>query len=212
MKSGAEIGDRRGRSCTTKVSVRDAGGKITGLVGITLDITEREPAREALDRERALLRTLIDLLPDHVLREGRPRQFILANRAVAQGSWARPGLVPDREIRQGFLSTRRRCPIRSAEEDVLAGRSMFNKEESVTHPDGVRRFVLPTRCRSRTPPGTSPGWWASVVTSPNGNGGGAIAAERGETRERATHGQTGELGVRPRQPHDLSLRPAAWVG
>src|SRR5262249_29162621 len=38
---------------STKVPIRDPGGKITGLVGISKDITERRLAEEALERQLA---------------------------------------------------------------------------------------------------------------------------------------------------------------
>ena len=51
---------------TSKLPLRDQNGKIIGLVGIGRDITEQKRAGEALARERLLLRTLIDNLPDHI--------------------------------------------------------------------------------------------------------------------------------------------------
>jgi PAS domain S-box-containing protein len=51
---------------TTKVILRDAQGKVTGFIGLGQDITDRKQAEEALARERSLLRTLIDSLPDAI--------------------------------------------------------------------------------------------------------------------------------------------------
>ena len=50
-----------------------------------LDISEREQAQEELGRERNLLRTLVDALPDQVFVKDRESRFLLANQTVLQG-------------------------------------------------------------------------------------------------------------------------------
>jgi PAS domain S-box-containing protein len=86
---------------TSKLPLRDQNGKITGLVGMGRDITEQKRTEEALrqahdelekrvaertaelSRERLLLRTLIDNLPDYVYAKDAEGQFVIANVAVA---------------------------------------------------------------------------------------------------------------------------------
>jgi len=48
---------------TTKVPLRDNNGKIIGLVGASLDITERKRAEEALRQEQEFSKLVIDSLP-----------------------------------------------------------------------------------------------------------------------------------------------------
>src|SRR5262249_27347922 len=50
----------------TKVPLRDAAGKVSGLVGIGRDVTDQHEAERALARERNLLWTLMDNLPAHI--------------------------------------------------------------------------------------------------------------------------------------------------
>ena len=104
---------------TSKLPLRDQGGKIVGLVGIGRDITnrkqveqtlaerteevvqrnrelagtnttlqkliaERKRIEQALDRERLLLRTLIDNLPDYVYAKDAEGRFVITNVAVAR--------------------------------------------------------------------------------------------------------------------------------
>jgi PAS domain S-box-containing protein len=66
---------------TTKVILRDAEGKVTGFIGLGQDITERKQAEEALNRERSLLRTLIDSLPDAIYAKDTAGRKTMANPA-----------------------------------------------------------------------------------------------------------------------------------
>ena len=80
---------------TTKVPLRDRKDKIIGLVGISRDITERRQAEEALRRseasereQRALLRTVIDNLPDYIFAKDREGRFMMGNKAHTQAAHA----------------------------------------------------------------------------------------------------------------------------
>lgn len=66
---------------TTKAPVVDDEGNVMGIVGITADITQQKKAEKALERERTLLRTLIDLLPGPIYAKDAACRKILANRA-----------------------------------------------------------------------------------------------------------------------------------
>jgi PAS domain S-box-containing protein len=68
---------------TTKVPLKRKDGAIIGILGIGRDITNFKLTEEALDRERNLLRMLIDNLPDHIYAKDINSRFILANKAVA---------------------------------------------------------------------------------------------------------------------------------
>ncbi|MEQ2006922.1 MAG: PAS domain S-box protein, partial [Limisphaerales bacterium] len=76
-------GKRRWYSLT-KVPLRDERGKITGLVGIKHDITERKLAEENLARERNLLRTVIDNLPAYVFVKDTRGRYLLVNEPHRQ--------------------------------------------------------------------------------------------------------------------------------
>ncbi len=97
--------DEQGRKkwlLTSKLPVRDREGKIVGLVGIGRNITDRKQAEEDLRRahdelekqvaertaeiskERLMLRTLIDNLPDIVFIKDAQSRFTMLNMACAQ--------------------------------------------------------------------------------------------------------------------------------
>ncbi len=71
----------------------DASGKISALLGISRDVTERRMAREALAAERNLLRTVIDNLPDRIQVKGPTLRYTLANEA-----WRRARVPGGRDI------------------------------------------------------------------------------------------------------------------
>ncbi|MBV7329672.1 response regulator [Chloroflexi bacterium TSY] len=63
--------------------LRDDHGNVTGLISVGVNITERVQAERALETERKLLRTLIDILPDYIYAKDQESCFILANWALA---------------------------------------------------------------------------------------------------------------------------------
>jgi len=69
---------------TNKIPLRDRDGRITGLVGMSMDITDRVCAELAVREERNMLRTLIDALPQWIYLKDTKSRFILANRRCAE--------------------------------------------------------------------------------------------------------------------------------
>lgn len=68
----------------TKVPMRDRQGVITGLIGISRDISALKRLEASLVEERALLRSLVDHLPDFIYALDVDGRFILANKAFAE--------------------------------------------------------------------------------------------------------------------------------
>jgi diguanylate cyclase (GGDEF)-like protein/PAS domain S-box-containing protein len=82
--------DSQGNSAwilTTKVPLRDGNGRITGLVGIGRDITERKRAEEALNESKLLFHLLIESLPQNIYAKDIDGRFVFANQryCVTQG-------------------------------------------------------------------------------------------------------------------------------
>jgi len=69
---------------STKMPLCDRRGRIIGTFGISKDITKRKQAEEALLNERALFRTIIDLIPDAVYVKDAAGRKILANPKEVQ--------------------------------------------------------------------------------------------------------------------------------
>lgn len=60
---------------------RDASGAPLYYIRIIEDITERKQAEEMMARERALLRTIIDTLPDHIYAKDKNGTYMIANKS-----------------------------------------------------------------------------------------------------------------------------------
>jgi len=68
---------------TTEVPMLDENGQVTGLVGVSLDITERKRIEKELEDERTLLHTLINAMPDYIYIKDRESRFVIGNTATA---------------------------------------------------------------------------------------------------------------------------------
>ncbi len=68
---------------STKILLRDAQGKIVGLVGMGRDITESKQAEEQLRQSENFLRQVIDLVPYFIFAKDKESRFLLTNKANA---------------------------------------------------------------------------------------------------------------------------------
>ena len=69
--------DRIGR--TTRVPLRDEGGAVVGVVGITRDVTDERRAQAEVEAQRLLLQATVDALPLSVLVMDGDLRVVLAN-------------------------------------------------------------------------------------------------------------------------------------
>jgi PAS domain S-box-containing protein len=142
---------------TSKLPLRDENGKITGLVGIGSDITERKLAEEALARERSLLRTLIDNLPDCVYAKDAAGRKILANPAdlinlrcktEAEAIGKTDFELFPRDIAEKFWAD---------DQKVIQGVPVINRAEYVLDENGGKRWLLTSKLPLRDQDGTIAG-------------------------------------------------------
>ena len=117
------------------------------------DITERKRAEETLERERNLLRTLIDHIPDAIYVRDTANRFVLANETVARrmGAASPADLIGKTDA--DFYPAKQAAHFTALDREVLAGRALVNFEEDITHLDGKRRFILATKVPLRNAQG-----------------------------------------------------------
>ena len=131
---------------TTKLPLRDAGGKIVGLVGVGRDITEQRQAEESLARERRFLRALIDNLPDLVFIKDTQSRFVTVNPAcVSQLGAGRPEAVLGKTDAD-FVAPELAEQYLADEQALMQSGQMVNKEEPTQHKGtGEMRWSLTTK-------------------------------------------------------------------
>ncbi len=130
---------------TSKLPFRDADGDIIGLVGIGRLITRRKLAEEALDRERRLLRTLIDNLPDCIYAKDTAGRKTLANPADLKNLRCKTeadaigkndfDLFPPAQAEKFWADDQR----------VLHGEAVINREEFFFDETGEKRWLLTSK-------------------------------------------------------------------
>jgi PAS domain S-box-containing protein len=130
---------------TSKLPLRDQQGNIIGLIGTGRDITQLKEAEEALARERLLLRTLIDNLPDGIYAKDTAGGKTLANPADLKVMGCKSeaeaigkndfDLFP-KDIADKFWAD---------DQKVIAGEPVINREEYYFDEAGQKRWLLTSK-------------------------------------------------------------------
>jgi hypothetical protein len=159
---------------TTKMPFRDADGAIIGTFGVSRDITQSKQAEadllryaqdlesakatqeghaeelarlvEELARERELLRTLMDNLPDYIYFKDRQSRFLRTNVAHARAfGLSDPGQAVGKTDFDFFTTEHAQQAYNDEQEVILTGKPMMAKEEKETWPDGRVTWVSTTK-------------------------------------------------------------------
>jgi PAS domain S-box-containing protein len=69
---------------TTKIPFFVAGSEVPAVLGVAIEITKRKRVELALQESERKLRQVIDLVPHFIFAKNNERQFILANKALAE--------------------------------------------------------------------------------------------------------------------------------
>jgi PAS domain S-box-containing protein len=118
-----------------------------GLVyAVARDITERREAEEALAREQALLRTLMDNLPDHIFVKDTHSRFITANASTLRtlGATSLAEVLGKTDF--DFLPRERAEQYHADEQQVVhTGQPLTDREELLIDAAGQQRWLLTTK-------------------------------------------------------------------
>ncbi len=127
-----------------------AEGQRQGLVRLGRDITEHKRTEQSLARERDLLQTLMDNIPDTIYFKDPASRFTRVNQAQAQLlGLANPHEAVGKTDLDFFSGEFAQAAL--ADEQALLARAkpMMGKVEEVRRPDGLRRWVSATKAPIR---------------------------------------------------------------
>jgi len=129
-----------------KTPLRDAHGRVLGLAGCGLDITERKRTEEALERERLLLRTIVNTVPIVVYAKDREGRKTLTNPEDMRYLGARSEEEVLGKTDFDFYPPEQAAVF--AEEDRLVlqtGQPLIHYEERVVRRDGTVAWKLASK-------------------------------------------------------------------
>jgi phosphoserine phosphatase RsbU/P len=132
----------------------DPQGKPVRVTGVSWDVSERSQMENALARERFLLKTLMDNLPDHIYFKDTESRFIAANRAMAAlFGFEDASDVFGKTDADLFAPEHAQAALRDEQEILHTGQPLVNMEEKETWPDGRETWVSTTKLPLRDPNG-----------------------------------------------------------
>ncbi len=132
--------------------VFDSAGKPCEGIGTVQDITEHRQAEAALESERQLLRTMIDLAPDFIFIKDTESRYLVANESLAKCYRRTPAEMlgrTDAEFVPAVLATR----LRRSEQEVITTGTLHSHEDMIGFPDGLTRTMVTTMVAFRDPHG-----------------------------------------------------------
>jgi PAS domain S-box-containing protein len=131
---------------STKLPMRDSSGRITGIMGITRDITERKQVEADLEHERDLWRTLLDNSPDKIYFKDTQSRFVKCSKTMAvQFGVKSPDELVGKTDFDYFDVSHARPAFEDEQEIIRTGRPMIDKEEREEWKDGSVTWVSSTK-------------------------------------------------------------------
>ncbi len=131
---------------TSKIPLMDGKGQLTHLITISHDVTEKKISGETIERERMLLRTLIDNHPDFIYVKDRECRKVMANKADVEniGYNSEEEVIgkTDLELFPGETG------IRGYNDDLSVinkGVRIVNKEEYFIDKNGNKKWIITTK-------------------------------------------------------------------
>lgn len=133
----------------SKVPLAGENGEIAGLIGIVTEITKQKEAEEARERERVLLRTLIDNLPNAIFVKDMELRKLVVNPAHVRRVALSTGKNLTSESQLLGKTDLEIYPYHQAHEFAAEdskllkdGTPVLNREEYSVDPDGEERWEL----------------------------------------------------------------------
>jgi len=137
-----------------KTPLRSGAGEVIGLQTISWDVTDKHRTEQELQRERDLLHTLLDTIPDRIYFKDEQSRFLRVSRAMLD---LFGGKTPSEVIGMTDFHFFGEAHARQAYEDeqriIRTGRPVIDLVEREDLPDGATRWALTTKMPMRNSDG-----------------------------------------------------------
>ena len=118
-----------------KFPAYDADGALMGVGTISMDVTERKNAEEALRESEALLRSIIDSSTSPISLKDRNHKFVVANNAFEELFGRANGTIVNNTA-DSVVSDDHAAMIRAHEQQVIESGKTVSQERVTTLPNG----------------------------------------------------------------------------
>jgi len=122
-----------------------AGGSQPAIVGVAMDVTALKEAEAALNKERSLLRTLIDHLPDGIYAKDMAGRKILANQADVKTCHCQTEAEVIGKTDFDFFPKDIADKFWADDRKVLQDKPVINREEYFLDEKGEKRWLLTSK-------------------------------------------------------------------
>ncbi|MGX5914311.1 sensor domain-containing diguanylate cyclase [Aliidiomarina sp. Khilg15.8] len=120
---------------SVKVPLRDPDGTLTGMCGISTDITERKRLERDLQKQKSLLDTVLNNADAAIFMKNDQSRYLYANSVTASLFGVRPDELIGKSDPQ-LMSAEEAAKFAKADQEVLGGSEKVKLEETFTDPDG----------------------------------------------------------------------------
>ena len=147
--------DREDTWCsTTKVPLTDQNGNVVGTFGISRDVSEQLRAEQELARERDLLKTIINNVPDLIYVKDRAGRFVTANESLIRLLGLESAADMMGKTDYDFSPPELACNYVTDDQNVMRqGEPLMDREESHQRDDGTPIWLLTTKVPLRNAEG-----------------------------------------------------------
>lgn len=137
---------KEGWVLTTKMPFRDRHGSIIGTFGMSSNVTELVETQNTLERERNVLRSLIDSFPDRIFVRDPGRHYLVVNKAMADWVGAESSEAMLGKTPADFFASDVVDRGAAEELEILAsGIPILNRDWKFTARDGEIRNMVTTK-------------------------------------------------------------------
>jgi sigma-B regulation protein RsbU (phosphoserine phosphatase) len=137
---------------TTKMPLRDRAGRVFGTFGISRDITEHRRIEQVLAersdellKERLLLRTLIDNLPDAIYAKDAAGRKTLSNLTDVKNLHFKTEAETIGKTDFDLFPRELAEKLYTVDQKVIQGEPLINQEESFVDDEGRKRWLLTSK-------------------------------------------------------------------